>query len=59
MILLTNWYHSLGFFILDIQTVTTRFDLEKFNGENDLYLWSLKMHAVLIQQGLCGAFDID
>ncbi|KAH9781363.1 Integrase catalytic domain-containing protein [Citrus sinensis] len=36
---------------------TTRFDLEKFNGENDFYLWSLKMRAILIQQGLDSALD--
>ncbi|KAH9650271.1 hypothetical protein KPL70_026312 [Citrus sinensis] len=36
---------------------TTRFDLEKFNGDNDFYLWSLKMRAILIQQGLDSALD--
>ncbi|KAH9769620.1 hypothetical protein KPL71_012083 [Citrus sinensis] len=36
---------------------TTRFDLEKINGENDFYLWSLKMRAILIQQGLDSALD--
>ncbi|KAH9679839.1 hypothetical protein KPL71_026297 [Citrus sinensis] len=36
---------------------TTRFDREKFNGENDFYLWSLKMRAILIQQGLDSALD--
>ena len=35
----------------------TRFNLEKFNGENDFYLWSLKMRAILIQQGLDSALD--
>ncbi|KAH9648425.1 retrovirus-related pol polyprotein from transposon TNT 1-94-like protein [Citrus sinensis] len=38
---------------------STRFDLEKFNGENDFYLWSLKMRAILIQQGLDSALDDD
>ncbi|KAH9679593.1 hypothetical protein KPL71_026196 [Citrus sinensis] len=37
----------------------TRFDLEKFNGENDFYLWSLKMRAILIQQGLDSALNDD
>ena len=37
--------------------MTTRFDLEKFNGDNDFYLWSLKMKAILIQQGLDSALD--
>ena len=38
---------------------STRVDLEKFNGDNDFYLWSLKMRAVLIQQGLDSALDDD
>ncbi|KAH9751577.1 hypothetical protein KPL71_014347 [Citrus sinensis] len=36
---------------------STRFDVEKFNGENDFYLWSLKMHAILIQRGLDSAIE--
>ncbi|KAH9658981.1 hypothetical protein KPL70_023688 [Citrus sinensis] len=36
---------------------STRVDLEKFNGDNDFYLWSLKMRAILIQQGLDSALD--
>lgn len=35
----------------------TRFDLEKFNGENDFYLWNLTMQAILIQQKLDGALN--
>ncbi|KAH9648136.1 hypothetical protein KPL70_025471 [Citrus sinensis] len=38
---------------------STRYDLEKFNGENDFYLWSLKMRAILIQQGLDAALDFE
>lgn len=38
---------------------STIFDLEKFNGENDFYLSSLKMHEILIQQGLDNALDDD
>ena len=38
---------------------STRFDLEKFNGDNDFYLWSLKMRAILIQQGLDAALEED
>ena len=38
---------------------STRFDLEKFNGENDFYLWSLKIRAILIQQGLDSALEED
>ena len=36
---------------------STRVDLEKFNGDNDFYLWSLKMRAILIQQGLDSALE--
>lgn len=36
---------------------STRFDLEKLNGENDFYLWSLKIRAILIQQGFDSALD--
>ncbi|KAH9684692.1 DNA (cytosine-5)-methyltransferase [Citrus sinensis] len=36
---------------------STRVDLEKFNGDNDFYLWSLKMRAILTQQGLDSALD--
>ena len=36
---------------------STRFDLEKFNGDNDFYLWSLKMRAILSQQGLDAALE--
>ena len=35
----------------------TKFDLEKYNGDNDFYLWSLKMRAILIQQGLDSTLD--
>ena len=38
---------------------STRVDVENFNGDNDFYLWSLKMRAVLIQQGLDSALDDD
>lgn len=38
---------------------TTRFDLEKFNGENDFYLWSLNMRTILIQQGHNAALEDD
>ncbi|KAH9800547.1 Integrase catalytic domain-containing protein [Citrus sinensis] len=36
---------------------STRVDLEKFNGDNDFYLWSLNMTAILNQQGLNSALD--
>ena len=45
--------------VLGSQMATTRFDLEKFIEENDFYLWSLKMRAILIQQGLDSALEED
>ncbi|WVZ11959.1 hypothetical protein V8G54_016489 [Vigna mungo] len=33
------------------ETMTTKFDVEKFNGANDFGLWKIKMEAILIQQG--------
>ncbi|KAH9684612.1 DNA (cytosine-5)-methyltransferase 1B [Citrus sinensis] len=41
----------------DSKMASTRVELEKFNGDNDFYLWSLKMRAILIQQGLDSALD--
>ena len=32
--------------------MTAKFDIEKFNGNNDFGLWRLKMHALLVQNGL-------
>ena len=29
-----------------------KFEIEKFNGENDYGLWKMKMRAILVQQGL-------
>lgn len=29
-----------------------KFEIEKFNGNNDFGLWRLKMHALLVQNGL-------
>ena len=34
-----------------------KFDLEKFNGENDFNLWRLKMRAILVHQGLEDALE--
>ena len=30
----------------------TKFEIDKFNGKNDFSLWHVKMHALLVQQGL-------
>ena len=32
--------------------MTAKFDIEKFDGNNDFGLWRLKMHALLVQNGL-------
>lgn len=32
-----------------------KYDIEKFNGNNDFGLWRIKMRAILIQQGLMDA----
>ncbi|KAL5764194.1 hypothetical protein ACOSP7_016547 [Xanthoceras sorbifolium] len=34
---------------------TVKFDVEKFNGENDFSLWRVKMRALLVHQGLVKA----
>ena len=31
---------------------TSKFEVEKFTGENDFHLWRLKMRALLVHQGL-------
>ena len=36
---------------------SAKFDLEKFNGENDFSLWRLKMKALLVHQGLAKALE--
>ncbi|GJS89199.1 zinc finger, CCHC-type containing protein [Tanacetum coccineum] len=36
----------------------TRFDIEKFNGNNDFGLWQLKMRALMVQQGCDAALEI-
>ena len=46
---ITNWYQSLVLVGIRFKMASTRVDLEKFNGDNDFYLWSLKMRAILIQ----------
>lgn len=34
---------------------TMRFDIEKFSGKSDFGLWSIKMRAIIVQQGLVKA----
>jgi cell division cycle protein 20 (cofactor of APC complex) len=33
-------------------TSTMQFDIRKFNGRNNFNIWCIKMHALLVQQGL-------
>ena len=35
--------------------MATKFEVEKFDGSNDLYLWRVKMCVLLVQQGLSKA----
>ena len=49
---LTNWYQSPITLILIQEMTTSKFQVEKFTGENDFHLWWLKMRALLIHQGL-------
>ena len=39
--------------------LTTKYDIEKFNGINDFGLWKMKMEAILIQQGIEKALLLD
>ena len=32
--------------------MAAKFEIEKFNGNNDFGIWRLKMHALLVQNGL-------
>ena len=32
--------------------MATKFEIEKFNGNKDFSLWRVKMHALLVQNGL-------
>ena len=33
-------------------TLTMKFDVEKFNGMNDFNLWRIRLHNLLVQQGI-------
>ena len=39
--------------------MASRFEAEKFTGKNDFGLWRVKMKALLIQQGLSSALEIE
>lgn len=36
-------------------SLVTEFEIETFNGKNDFKLWHVKMHSLLVQQGLLTA----
>ena len=38
---------------------TTKFEVDKFSGENDFSLWRIKMKALLVHQGLSTAIDVE
>lgn len=35
-----------------VKVSNARFEVDKFNGKNNFELWKLKMHDLLVQQGL-------
>lgn len=37
------------------KTQCARFEIEKFNGKNNFEIWKLKMHDLLVQQGMAKA----
>lgn len=39
--------------------MASRFEAEKFTGNNDFILWRMKVRAMLIQQGLAEALNKD
>lgn len=38
-------------------TSATKFDVKKFNGMNNFNIWRIKMHTLLVQQGLFKALN--
>ena len=37
------------------KTQSARFEIEKFNGRNNFEIWKVKMHDLLVQQGVAKA----
>ena len=37
------------------KTQSARFEIEKFNGKNNFEIWKVKMHDLLVQQGVAKA----
>jgi len=44
--------YQLAFAMTIKVTLTMKFDVEKFNGMNDFNLWRIRLHNLLVQQGL-------
>jgi len=40
-------------------TSTTKYEVKKFTSLNDFGLWRLKMHALLVQQGLLEVLESE
>ena len=38
-----------------VKTQSARFEIEKFNGKNNFEIWKVKMHDLLVQQGVAKA----
>ena len=38
-----------------VKTQSARFEIEKFNGKNNFEIWKVKMHDLLVQQGVLKA----
>jgi hypothetical protein len=35
-----------------VKTQSAKFEIEKFNGKNNFEIWKVKMHDMLVQQGV-------
>jgi hypothetical protein len=46
---------TLGDFVLMAKMQSLNFEVEKFSGKNNFELWKLKMHDMLVQQGMVKA----
>jgi cell division cycle protein 20 (cofactor of APC complex) len=38
-----------------VKTQSAKFEIEKFNGKNNFEIWKVKMHDLLVQQGVVKA----
>jgi hypothetical protein len=44
------------FLLLMTKTQSVKFEIEKFNGKKNVEIWKVKMHDLLVQQGMVKAF---